>query len=184
MTQEYLIEEQVHNLDPTPDQVKVAAKGYPSFMRESTARVKKPVPDLDNMVRIKKEYIPQVKKEFVEKVDDCDKLYKTKGKLIQEYVHDYTQDHSLVIDAPRKDSAKEPRSSSRRSTGSRSSKNGSESSNRQQKYYHIEIDKTFVHKSSADADNFDYHQRKSKEIRRLQYMADLECKKVKLPAPV
>ena len=131
MTQEYLIEEQVHNLDPTPNQVKVAANGYPSFMRESTARVKKPVPDLDKMVKIKKEYIPSVKKEFVEKVDDCDKLYKIKGKIIQEYVQDYTKDQSLAIDTFSKRPSKEARSSSKRSTGSKSSKNTNESSARQ-----------------------------------------------------
>jgi putative lipase involved disintegration of autophagic bodies len=68
------------------------------------------------------------------------------------------------------------RSKNRSRNGSRNKSRNSSygSSGRKRRYYHIETEKHFVHKSSADADNYDFHQRKSKEIRRLQYMADLE----------
>ena len=40
MQKEYMIEEATHNLDPTLEQIEEAVVGYPSFMRESTSRVK------------------------------------------------------------------------------------------------------------------------------------------------
>lgn len=44
--------------------------------------------------------------------------------------------------------------------------------------YHVNTQKNYIHPSSADADRYDFHQRKSKEIRRLQYSAGLRKKKV------
>jgi hypothetical protein len=40
--------------------------------------------------------------------------------------------------------------------------------------YHLNTKKNYIHPSSSDADLYDFHQRKSKEIRRLQYVAGLE----------
>ena len=39
--------------------------------------------------------------------------------------------------------------------------------------YHLNTKKNYIVQSGADADNYDFHQRKSKEIRRLQYSAGL-----------
>jgi hypothetical protein len=184
MHREYKTEERKHNLDPTNSEINEAAVGYPSFMRESTAHVNDPVPDLDEMVEINHSYVPQVKKEFVQKVDDSDRLYETKGKIIEEYVNDYGVDDQLVLNSQKNTS------NSRKRKGSKKSRNGSRansrrsntsktscrmnSKGRKKRYYHLETEKLFVHKSSADADHYDFHQRKSKEIRRLQYMADGE----------
>lgn len=42
-----------------------------------------------------------------------------------------------------------------------------------EKLYHLNTKKNYVHPNNAMADNYDFHQRKSKEIRRLQYSAGL-----------
>lgn len=49
--------------------------------------------------------------------------------------------------------------------------------------YHLNTKKNYVHPSSSDADLYDFHQRKSKEIRRLQYVAGLEKRKRKRRKP-
>ena len=49
--------------------------------------------------------------------------------------------------------------------------------------YHLNTKKNYVLPSSSDVDLYDFHQRKSKEIRRLQYVAGLEKRKKK-KAPV
>jgi hypothetical protein len=49
--------------------------------------------------------------------------------------------------------------------------------------YHLNTKKNYVHPSSSDADLYDFHQRKSKEIRRLQYVASLEKRKRKKKKP-
>lgn len=48
-----------------------------------------------------------------------------------------------------------------------------------QKLYHLNTKKNYVHPTPAMADHYDFHQRKSKEIRRLQYSAGLGKVKVK-----
>lgn len=47
-----------------------------------------------------------------------------------------------------------------------------------QKLYHLNTKKNYVHPTPAMADHYDFHQRKSKEIRRLQYSAGLGKVKV------
>lgn len=42
--------------------------------------------------------------------------------------------------------------------------------------FHVNTKKQYVHDNSADADIYDFHERKSKEIRRLQYYAELREK--------
>jgi hypothetical protein len=42
----------------------------------------------------------------------------------------------------------------------------------------VNTTKNYIHPSGADADRYDFHQRKSKEIRRLQYSAGLRKRKV------
>lgn len=49
--------------------------------------------------------------------------------------------------------------------------------------YHLNTKKNYIHPSSSDADLYDFHQRKSKEIRRLQYVAGLEKRKRKRSPP-
>jgi hypothetical protein len=50
--------------------------------------------------------------------------------------------------------------------------------------YHLNTKKNYIHPSASDADLYDFHQRKSKEIRRLQYVASLEKRKRKRkPSP-
>jgi hypothetical protein len=53
------------------------------------------------------------------------------------------------------------------------------SAEKEQKYFHLEIENHAKFIESPLSKRFDFHQRKSKEIRRLQYMADCEPKKIR-----
>lgn len=45
--------------------------------------------------------------------------------------------------------------------------------NPEDKLYYLEVNKKYKHKNDNEEKKFDYHQRKSKEIRRLQYSASI-----------
>ena len=132
-------------LDHPLDKKKQSLAGYPSFMRETKDRLKH----------------KNLQKKPVSKADEVqfkDPIYKKLKEKVEEANKDPIYPGELEDMGEKGKYRKKQETSEDRLYD---------------ELYHLNTRKNYVVSSGADADLYDFHQRKSKEIRRLQYSAGL-----------
>ena len=133
------------SLDRSVGDLKKSFAGYPSFMKEKNHKLKNPLLLKKDTVEVDVEpYSKEILELLESKVMDAETKELTEPSEVSS---DFEEEIKTI-------------SNHKNSTGS-----VGESS--KAKLYHLEIGKNYIHHSKSEFEDYDYHQRKSKEIRRL-----------------
>lgn len=167
MKKELLQAKSEGSTDSFPEDIYKSVHGYPSFMKSQRTNEqyrRKPTAEAD--LNAFKKSVHKLLEERVLKADGKD------PRLEESY------DYDTLLEETQKSMIIDPSKSVLKSTYN--SKNNLFDEN----LYPIERDKTVISQSPVDGKKFDFHQRKSKEIRRLQYGNGLRDRSVSKDKPI